>query len=238
MVKAILRWFELMSGLRINFSKSSVYGFNMSDRWVRGVAGVLHCGVGKTHFISLEMPIGGNPRCKKFWVSVVSKFCEKLAIWKSALLSFGGHLMLLNSEFFVGRIRGEKEDLVGKMGGYLLERMGHGKGECWQWGIEWRRGRMGREKDEEKGLWEVLGSVQLRKGLADSWQWRSNGDFRKQLLELIQVKSYFWIKNKVNGCVFPLAQWQSNPKECAMELKCYKRSLKLFTKHQKQHPSK
>ncbi|GLT37855.1 hypothetical protein SLA2020_121420 [Shorea laevis] len=31
---------------------------------------------------------------------------------------------------------------------------------------------MGREKDEEKGLWEVLGCVQIRKYLADTWKWR------------------------------------------------------------------
>ncbi|GKV03045.1 hypothetical protein SLEP1_g15411 [Rubroshorea leprosula] len=96
-VKAILRWFELMSGLRINFSKSCVYGFNMLDNWVRGAARVLHCSVGKTPFVYLGMPVGGNPRCKKFWIPVVSKFRQKLAVWKSALLSFGGRLTLLNS---------------------------------------------------------------------------------------------------------------------------------------------
>ncbi|GKV13379.1 hypothetical protein SLEP1_g24388 [Rubroshorea leprosula] len=86
-----------------------------------------------------------------------------------------------------------------------------------------------------------LGVPDLRRrnwALLGKWWYRSNGDFREQLLELIQVKSYFWIRNKVNGSVFSLAQWQSNPRECAMELKCYKRYLKLFTKHQQQHPSK
>ncbi|GLT38106.1 hypothetical protein SLA2020_123730 [Shorea laevis] len=80
MVKTILRWFELMSGLRINFSKSSVYGFNVSERWVRGAAGILRCGVGVTPFIYLGMPIGGNPRSKKFWDPVVRKFRAKLAV--------------------------------------------------------------------------------------------------------------------------------------------------------------
>ncbi|GLT45583.1 hypothetical protein SLA2020_194060 [Shorea laevis] len=96
MVKTILRWFELMSRLRINFNKSKVYGFNVSEQWVRGVAGILRCGVGVTPFIYLGMPIEGNPRSKKFWDPVVSKFRAKLAIWKSALLSFDGCLTLLN----------------------------------------------------------------------------------------------------------------------------------------------
>ncbi|GKU95341.1 hypothetical protein SLEP1_g8712 [Rubroshorea leprosula] len=263
------------------------------------------------------------------------------------------------------------------------------EGERWKWGIEWRRERMGREKDEEKGLGVMLVGIKLRKGVANLWQWRydvegryvvktayeflapedrllegqlckviwckmvpskvgffgwrlcldrlptrwnlqkrgvvlqgdgmvcglckegvedvnhlfctckvawlvwvkvfkwwgvevvmldtmrgmvdlflwcvgsvggkelgaclflvtswylwfwrnilvfrSNGELKEQLLELIKVKSYFWIRNKVNGCVFPLAQWQSNPRECAKELKSYKRSLKLFTKQQPHH---
>ncbi|GKV11209.1 hypothetical protein SLEP1_g22480 [Rubroshorea leprosula] len=263
------------------------------------------------------------------------------------------------------------------------------EGESWKWGIEWRRERMGHEKDEERGLGMVLASIKLRKGMADSWRWkydaegryvvktayefldpeecllerhlckliwcklvpskvgffgwrlcldrlptrwnlrqrgvvlqgdglvcglckegvedvnhlfctcksawlvwvkvikwwglevvmpdtvrgvvdfflwwlgsvggkemgaciflvtswylwfwrnilvfRSNGEFKEQLLELIQVKSYFWIKYKVNGCALSLAQWQSNPRECAMELKRYKRSLKVFTKQQQRH---
>ncbi|GLT78956.1 hypothetical protein SLA2020_504730 [Shorea laevis] len=66
------------------------------------------------------------------------------------------------------------------------------------------------------------------------WYWRNillfrnNGDVREQLLEMIQVKSYFWIRNKVAMCAFQLAQWQGNPIECARELKKFKKSLKMF----------
>ncbi|GLT99814.1 hypothetical protein SLE2022_172280 [Rubroshorea leprosula] len=544
MVKAILRWFELMSGLRINFSKSSVYGFNVTDSWVRGVAGVLHCGVGKAPFIYLGMPIGGNPRCTKFWVPVVNKFREKLAVWKSAMLSFGGRLTLLNSvlsalptffmslfympnsvlaqlvsiqrdflwggsrekrkiswvkwevicwskekgglgvpdlrrrnwallgkwwyrfgdgreglwkrvvkeKFYGGkpevgitdvenlrvsqiwgdiiRIGGNSEKLKNMLRQGFRWKVGEGcrvnfwrdiwvgnkslrdlfprlfqlalnkegtvkengtwEGEGWIWGIEWRRARLGREKDEEEGLWAMLANVKLRKEVVDSWQWRfdvegsyvvksayeflaseeclleghlckflwckwvpskvgffgwrlcldrlptrwnlrkrgvvlqgdglvcglckegvedvnhlfctckaawlvwakvvkwwgleivmpatvrgvvdfflwclgslagkemgaciflvtswylwywrnvlvfrSNEDLGDRLLELIQVKSYFWIRNKVSGSVFSLIQWQSNPTACAMELKSYKRSLKEFHKNQQRHP--
>ncbi|GLT45582.1 hypothetical protein SLA2020_194050 [Shorea laevis] len=43
------------------------------------------------------------------------------------------------------------------------------------------------------------------------WYWRNvlvfrnTRDIREQLLELIQIKSYFWIRNKVAGCAFQLA---------------------------------
>ncbi|GLT40917.1 hypothetical protein SLA2020_150140 [Shorea laevis] len=97
MVKTILRWFELMSGLRINFSKSSIHGYNMPVRWVEGSASMLRCGVGKSSFSYLGMPVDGNPGNKKLWEPLVNKFRAKLAIWKVISLSFGGRLTLLNS---------------------------------------------------------------------------------------------------------------------------------------------
>ncbi|GLT44935.1 hypothetical protein SLA2020_188080 [Shorea laevis] len=66
MVKSILRWFELMFGLKINFSKSSVCGFNVSERWLKEAARVLQCGVGETPFIYLGIQVGGKPGSKKF----------------------------------------------------------------------------------------------------------------------------------------------------------------------------
>ncbi|GLT38797.1 hypothetical protein SLA2020_130200 [Shorea laevis] len=72
------------------------------------------------------------------------------------------------------------------------------------------------------------------------WYWRNTllfrniGDIRQQLLEMIQVKSYLWIRNKVAGCAFQLAQWQGNPVECAKELKKFKKSKKMFNQQQQQ----
>ncbi|GKV16128.1 hypothetical protein SLEP1_g26814 [Rubroshorea leprosula] len=101
MVKSILRWFELMSGLKINFSKSNVCGFNVLERWLRGASRVWQCGVGKTPFTYLGMPVGGKPGSKEFWVPVVNKFRAKLAVWKSTMLSVGGRITLLNSRGFL-----------------------------------------------------------------------------------------------------------------------------------------
>ncbi|GKV45576.1 hypothetical protein SLEP1_g52642 [Rubroshorea leprosula] len=97
MVKDVLKWFELMSGLRINFNKSSVYGYNVSKRWLKGSARMLRCGVGRAPFLYLGLPIDGKSRSKKVWEPIVNKFCAKLAVWKATTLSFGGRLILLNS---------------------------------------------------------------------------------------------------------------------------------------------
>ncbi|GKV33811.1 hypothetical protein SLEP1_g42265 [Rubroshorea leprosula] len=95
MVKGVLRWFELMSGLRINFNKSSIYGYNVSEGWLKGSAGMLRCGVGRAPFLYLGLPIGSKSGSKKMWEPMVNKFRAKLAVWKATTLSFGGRLTLL-----------------------------------------------------------------------------------------------------------------------------------------------
>ncbi|GLT92075.1 hypothetical protein SLE2022_099320 [Rubroshorea leprosula] len=56
-----------------------------------------------------------------------------------------------------------KESVVGKMGFW--------EGDKWCWRLEWRKGKMGRERDEEELLWEVLGRVRLKQQEEDCWKW-------------------------------------------------------------------
>ncbi|GKV04538.1 hypothetical protein SLEP1_g16691 [Rubroshorea leprosula] len=105
-VKAILHWFELISGLKVNFSKSHLYGFNVSEGWLKGAAAILHCGVGKVPFIYHGLPVGGNPGRKKFLNSVLDHFRSKLASWKSPLLSFG---VKIQRNFFWGGVNLDKK---------------------------------------------------------------------------------------------------------------------------------
>ncbi|GKV47235.1 hypothetical protein SLEP1_g54153 [Rubroshorea leprosula] len=420
-VKDILKWFELMSGLRINFSKSSIFGYNVSEKWLKGSAGMLHCRVGRPPFLYLGLPVDGKSGNKKLWEPVVNKFRSKLAVWKAATLSFGGRLVLLNSVlsalpiFYMSlfslpksvlaeltriqrcflwggaelnkKISWVKWDHVcqakakGGLGvpdlqrknsamlGKWWYRLGDGveslwkrvvrekyyggrrevditSVECfkmskiwrdiirigglslnlrnmlvegfkweeegrWRWRLEWRRGTLGREKDEEELLEKMLEGVNLKEGAGDVWKWMHGLDgkygvklaydflassesvledqlckligcrlvpskvlswwglesvlpntvggmaeffigslgsiigkemgsciflvvawylwyrrniqvFRKDeglpenLLERMQVKTFIWIKSKVNGCVFSFFEWQSCPMECAM----------------------
>ncbi|GKV43557.1 hypothetical protein SLEP1_g50836 [Rubroshorea leprosula] len=54
--------------------------------------------------------------------------------------------------------------------------MGVWEGDKWCWKVEWRRARIGREKDEEEVLWEVLDSFPLKKGVEDCWRWIHDSD--------------------------------------------------------------
>ncbi|GLT52596.1 hypothetical protein SLA2020_259280 [Shorea laevis] len=82
-VKAILNWFELISGLKINFCKSYLYGFNVLEGWLKGAADIMRCGVGKVPFNYLGLPVRGNSRRRQFWTSVLNRFRHKLTTWKT-----------------------------------------------------------------------------------------------------------------------------------------------------------
>ncbi|GLU22472.1 hypothetical protein SLE2022_385450 [Rubroshorea leprosula] len=96
-IKYALRWFEIMSGLRINFNKSVLIGINVDETWISMAASALNCKAGKTPFIYLGLPVGGNPHRHSFWKPVIEKFRSKLASWKGKLLSIGGRITLLTS---------------------------------------------------------------------------------------------------------------------------------------------
>ena len=61
-IKAILRTFEMVSGLKINFAKSSFGVFGMSQQWTLQAADYLNCSLLSFPFTYLGVPIGANPR--------------------------------------------------------------------------------------------------------------------------------------------------------------------------------
>ncbi|GKV36997.1 hypothetical protein SLEP1_g45073 [Rubroshorea leprosula] len=222
MVKSILRWFELMFGLRINFSKSSVNGLNVLETWLKGAATAFSCGVEEFPFIYLGMPVGGNLRNKKLWSPVVKKFHAKLAIWKFAVLSFGGRLILLNSvvrdKYYGGK---EVVDITAV--------------DTWE--------RMGRERDDEELLMKLLGKGQLCRlvwcNLVPSKRnaivFQNNGSFKEKLLDMVKIKSFSWIKSKNIGSMFSFYEWMDDPVACALEVRRHKKELKMYLKLKQGH---
>jgi len=61
-IKVILRSFELVAGLKINFAKSSVTAIRMPDQWSQQAASLLNCSLLSIPFVYLGIPIGANPR--------------------------------------------------------------------------------------------------------------------------------------------------------------------------------
>ena len=76
-IKAILRTFELILGLKISFG-----AFGMSEQWKSEAAKYLNCSLMSVPFTYLGIPIGANPRKCQTWDPIISKCERKLAKWK------------------------------------------------------------------------------------------------------------------------------------------------------------
>ncbi|GAU51438.1 hypothetical protein TSUD_413380, partial [Trifolium subterraneum] len=96
-MKAILRWFELISGLKVNFFKSRLFGVNVENAFMDQAASFLHCKKGDFPFIYLGLPVGANPRRASTWDPVVKAIERRLMSWKNKYVSLGGRVVLINS---------------------------------------------------------------------------------------------------------------------------------------------
>ena len=96
-IKVMLRSFELVSGLKINFAKSHFRTIGMSMQWMKNAATYLNCSLLSVPFSYLGIPMGANPRSSVTWDPIVKKCKRKLAKWKQKHLSFGGRVTLIKS---------------------------------------------------------------------------------------------------------------------------------------------
>ncbi|CAJ2628200.1 unnamed protein product [Trifolium pratense] len=96
-LKAILRGFELASGLKVNFWKSCLMGVNESDDFMEVACSFLNCIKGRIPFKYLGLPVGANPRRESTWSPLIVSLRKKLNSWGHKHLSLGGRLVLINS---------------------------------------------------------------------------------------------------------------------------------------------
>ncbi|XP_039131800.1 uncharacterized protein LOC120268468 [Dioscorea cayenensis subsp. rotundata] len=95
--KCILLGFEAVSGLSINFSKSSVFYLGGRREAEAELSIWLNCKVGVFPFKYLGIPISPNRLTRREWMYVKEKFDQRLACWKGSCLSLRGRLVLTNS---------------------------------------------------------------------------------------------------------------------------------------------
>lgn len=94
-IKRVLQFFELLSGLQINYSKSVLYEHRSEVIENKLWAAQIGYEVGAPTIIFFEMPHGLNPRCKSFWSLVTDIIRMNLSCWKSMSLNQAGKLVLL-----------------------------------------------------------------------------------------------------------------------------------------------
>ncbi|KAF5779588.1 putative RNA-directed DNA polymerase [Helianthus annuus] len=96
-LRRVLRCYYLVSGLRVNLEKCSIFGFGVEDLEIQEMANLLRCKKGKLPFKHLGMLVGANMNLEKNWKSVIDIFKNRLSLWKAKTLSYGGRITLIKS---------------------------------------------------------------------------------------------------------------------------------------------
>ena len=81
-----LKIFSSLSGLKMNFGKSTLLGINLEAEEVAYLAGLVQCSVGAWSIKYLGLLLGGNPTKRTFWEPVMTKVSKSLDGWKRASL--------------------------------------------------------------------------------------------------------------------------------------------------------
>ena len=89
-IKTILRFYEILSGLKVNFHKSKLVGISVDSYALSTYAKTLNCNTMRLPFQYLGVEVGRNPRKKQFWEPVIKKIETRLSSWKGRFLSMAG----------------------------------------------------------------------------------------------------------------------------------------------------
>ena len=92
----IFKWFEALSGLKINLNKSEIIPIGPVDN-VEELANELGCKTGSFPTSYLGLPLGAKHKAVGVWDSIEERFRKRLASWKIQYISNGGRATLIHS---------------------------------------------------------------------------------------------------------------------------------------------
>jgi hypothetical protein len=97
LLKAMLRGFEMASGLKVNFFKSCLIGINVGDDFMNMGTDFLNCKRGATPFKYLGLPVGANPRKVATWEPLLKVIRGRLGSLGNKHISLGGRIVMINA---------------------------------------------------------------------------------------------------------------------------------------------
>ena len=89
-------WFEAMSGLKINLTKSEIIPIGPVNNLVE-LASELGCNIGSLPMTYLGLPLGAKHKALGVWDSIEKRYRKRLAAWKTRYISKGGRITLIRS---------------------------------------------------------------------------------------------------------------------------------------------
>ena len=93
--RRLLDCFSLLSGLKINYSKSAIIPVGCEENWALELCDMMHCKLQNFPIIYLGIPLGANPSKVSTWKPVLDKIERRLALWKGKVPSRAGRLTLI-----------------------------------------------------------------------------------------------------------------------------------------------
>ncbi|XP_006603334.2 uncharacterized protein [Glycine max] len=212
-MKSILRIFELVSGLKINYAKSQFGCLGKSLDWCREATSYLNCGQLEFPFSYLGIPVGSTSKSWDVWQHVISKFESKVAKWKQRCLSMGGRIFLTALPIYLLSFFKIPKKVVHKLpwadGGvpfkerfselyqissqrlHSVEDMGYFSEHGWEWNFSWRRNLFDSEMGVASTFLETIAAIRICGTLKDTWLWGAepNGIFStKSAYNLIKAE--------------------------------------------------
>ncbi|XP_026438870.1 uncharacterized protein LOC113337403 [Papaver somniferum] len=203
----ILQIFEAITGLKVNFNKSSVISIG-ADAKIEAIAVILNCKIEKLPLKYLGMSVGAQTRNAAIWDVVIEKFQKKLAPWKRKFFTKAGRLLLIKTTlsslpiYYMSIF--QMPVMVEQKLNQIIRRF--------PWGATTERKRINWVAWERACRPKNLGGLVIRnlkltnKALMDKWSWRFAKEkkqlWRRIIQEKMQTQSKaLWVKdsNKSQG---------------------------------------
>lgn len=96
-MKLLLYLYEMMAGLKINFSKSEIVVINDFDNVASSYAEIFNCQIGYFPIKYLGVPVSPSKLHVVDWLPLVEKNAKRLDIWKGSSMSIAGRSTLITS---------------------------------------------------------------------------------------------------------------------------------------------
>jgi len=210
-IKTILRCFELVSGLKINFHKLKLVGINVDRYTLETYVKTLNCNTMQIPLKYLGLEIGGNPGKALFWEPVINKINARLSSWKGKFLSMAGRICLIKSVFtfiplFYLSFFKAPASVCNKIKSIQ-------RSFLWAWGrdnrsIPWVSWENICKPCEEGGL----GIKDMRKfnfALMAKWKWRLMNEEEGKWKDILKSK-YIAISSNTHGQMKKQSRWWSD----------------------------